>query len=73
MRIPRILALPGFCPAVHHANVSRMTAALGPATGQMPSRNPSSLYDGYAEQKLCQRLELYGNSLSGGGLDQNQK
>ncbi len=33
MRIPRTYALPGFCPAVHHADVSRMTAALGPGAG----------------------------------------
>lgn len=36
MRIPRIYALPGFCPAVHHADVSRMTAALGPAPDRYP-------------------------------------
>lgn len=33
MRIPRTYTLPGFCPAVHHADFSRMTVALGPGAG----------------------------------------
>ena len=33
MRIPLILTLPGFCPAVHHADISHVTAALGPDIG----------------------------------------
>ncbi|MDE1895907.1 MAG: hypothetical protein KGH91_02400 [Rhodospirillales bacterium] len=66
MRIPRIFALPGFCPAVHHADVSRMTAALGPAPDYNPAGTLATFHrlisNNRARSKsaINARISLYG-------------